>query len=155
MNYKFQVEASAFDFFKMYMKKVYSSPIGVCNAVFFLAVLFTTVKLYGDLSDWARAMFIFACLIFPLIQPFGVYMNSRSLAGSVPDDMSIETCKEGLLVRVGEQAELVSYSRIKRVVSTHDCVIINTAEGRGYVLFNKVLGDQKDNFTRFLSGKVE
>ncbi len=154
MDYRFQVKATPFDFFMMSMKKTYRSPLGICNLVFFIAVLLMTFKFFGNASDGIRCILIFLCLLIPVIQPFCVYMRAKTLAGMMPEDMTIETDKTGLLVRVGDRAEIVSYSRIKKVIDTGDCLVLNVGGRNGYFLFNRVMGDQKDGFIKFLRSQT-
>ncbi len=154
MDYKFQVRASAFDFFKMSMKKTYSSPTGMCNIVFFAAAVMLTVRFYGEAGDIGKGLLIMLCLLIPVVQPIGVFLRARRLAGMVPKDMTIETEKNGLMVRVGEMSELVSYSRIKKVIDMRDCVILSLGGQSGYFLFNRVLGDRRKDFLDFIKEQM-
>ena len=154
MNYKFSVTAKPYDFFKMCMRETYTLPLGICNIVFFVAVVLMTVKFYADADTVVRGLLVIMCLVFPVIQPFCVYRRAVGLSRSMPKDMTMETTEKGLLVRVGELSETVDYSKIKKVMTTRDCLIINVGGRNGYFLFNRVLGDRKEEFAEFLKSKT-
>jgi hypothetical protein len=154
MDYKFKIRATAFDFFKMCMRETYSLPLGICNIVFFVAAVLLTVRFYGNASAVVRALLVCMCLVFPVIQPVCMFGRASKLAHMLPDDMTIETTKTGLLVRVGEASELVDYNKIKKIISTRDCLIINVGGRNGYFLFNRVLGDKKEEFFEFIKSKT-
>ncbi|MCR5585590.1 MAG: YcxB family protein [Lachnospiraceae bacterium] len=154
MDYKFKIKATAFDFFKMCMRETYSLPLGICNIVFFIAAVLLTVKFYGNASAVVRALLIIMCLGFPVIQPVCIFGRALKLARMMPEDMTIETTKSGLLVKVGEASELVAYNKIKKVISTRDCLILNLGGRNGYFLFNRVLGNKKEEFTKFITSKT-
>ncbi len=155
MDFKFEISATAFDFFKMSMKKTYKSPLGICNIVFFAALVLVTVKMFGEAGPFLRALLLILCLAFPVIQPLSIYLRAAALARMIPENMTLETVKDGLIVRVGEQSELIPYSRISRLVCADDCVIIYVGGQHGYFLFNRVMGDRKEEFVRFIKSKME
>jgi len=138
----------------MSMKKTYSSPLGICNIIFSVAVILLTVKLFPEAGSFLRAVLLLLCLAFPVIQPLGIFMRARLLADSVPEDLTIETRKSGLLVKAGELCELVGYNKIKKVISTGDCVILNVGGQKGYFLFNRVMGDKKEAFTEYIKSQM-
>ncbi len=154
MNFKFNVTANAFDFFKLSMKLTYTSPLGVCNIVVFAAALFATIKLYPDLNEVFRGVMIFLCLLFPVVQPLGIYMRSKKHAAAMPKDMTMEATANGLLVHVGEKSEVVDYAKIKGIKDTGDCLVIRLGGGTGFCLFNRVMGDQKSDFIEYLKKKT-
>ncbi len=155
MEYGFNVEVTPWDFFKMSMKKTYTSVIGVCNLVFLAAMILMTVRFYGEASDGLRCIMLFMCIIIPILQPMGIYLRARNLAHMIPEDMTIETCCSGLMVRVGEAFELVGYEKIKKVICNDDCLILAVGGGNGYFLFNRVLGDRKEAFTKYIKSRMD
>ena len=154
MDYRFQVKATPFDFFRMSMKKTYRSPLGICNIVFFIAAVLLTVKFFGNAGPLAQAAMVFMCLIIPVIQPLGVYLRSKNYALAIPKGMTLETCEHGILVRVGELSDLVGWNKISKVIDTGDCVILKLSGGTGYFLFNRVLGDRKKKFIDYINRQI-
>lgn len=154
MNYRLNVIVTPFDIFKMTMKKIYRSPIGIINIVFCAALVAATIRLFGNAGPVLRSILVILCLAFPVLQPLAMYIRSSGIARSVPEDLTIETCDHGLLVRTGGASELIGYKRIGRIVSDSDCVILFVGGRNGYFLFNRVLGDRKKDFTEFIKSKM-
>ncbi len=154
MNYKFKVTARAIDFFKMSMKKTYRSPIGICNIVLFVAAVLMTVKFFGKADDIVRVLLLLLSLLIPVIQPVCIFFRSADLARMIPKDMTMETTDNGILVKVGELSELVGYNKIKNIIDTGDCLVISVGGRNGYFLFNRVLGDKKEDFIKFIKSKT-
>ena len=146
MGYRFSAKATALDFFKMSMKKTYSSPLGICNIVFFAAVVLLTLKMFGDAGPFLRAVLLILCILIPVIQPLSVHVRSAALARMIPEGLTIETQSSGLLVTAGEKSETITYDRISRIVADKDCVVLYVGARSGYFLFNRVMGGQKEAF---------
>lgn len=154
MEYRFQVKATPFDFFKMSMKKTYRSPLGVCNLVFFAAAVLLTVKFFKTASPLAQAFMVLMCLMIPAVQPLGVYFRAKGYALAIPQGLTLEAGRDGLLVEAGEQSERIGWSKVSKVIDTGDCVVLKLAGGSGYFLFNRILGDKRESFIDYVNRQI-
>ena len=154
MEYRFHAEAAPLDFFKMSMKKTYSSPLGVCNIVFFIAAVLLTVKFFSVASPLAQAFMILMCLLIPVVQPVGVYFRAKSYALAIPRDLTIGAGRDGIHVETGEKTEQVAWSKVSKVIDTGDCVVLKLEGGTGYFLFNRVLGDKRKSFIDYVNRQI-
>lgn len=153
MDFKFDVRIEATDIFKVMMKKTYSMPLGVVNAVFFAASVLLCIKFYEGAGSIARGGLILLCLFLPVIQPAFMFGRARAYVRGVPQGLTMETKEFGLLVSAGDRTQTVPYKNIKKVVKTKDYVILNLGGRSGYMLFNRVLGDKKEEFVKFIESR--
>ena len=155
MDYRFEVKATPFDFFKMSMKKTYRSPIGICNIVFFIAAVLLTLRFFKGASPLAQAVMVLMCLLIPAVQPLGVYLRAKGYALAIPRGLVLEAGSEGLRVEAGERSDRIVWSRVSKVIDTGDCVVLKLAGGAGYFLFNRILGDKREEFIDYVNRKIE
>ncbi len=154
MDFRFQVKATAFDFFKMSMKKTYKSPLGVCNIIFFIASLLLTLKFFSGASPLARALMLFMCLLIPVIQPLGIYLRSKSYAMAIPPSLILEARNTGIYVEAGEKSDHITWNKVFNIFDTGDCVVLKLIGGNGYFLFNRILGDRREAFIDYVKEQI-
>lgn len=154
MNFHFVIDVRPFDFFKMSMKKTYRSPIGVCNILFFAAAVILTVRFFASASDAVQLLLIIMCLIFPVIQPLGVYFKAKTLSESIPKGLTLDVDNAGILVSLNEQQEKIDWKRVNVLIDNKDMLIIKVDGSRGYFLANRVLGDDRDAFKEFCRVRI-
>ena len=155
MDFKFNITAKASDFFKMSMKKIYKTPIGIFNIIVSVSALVATIRVYGTSSTIMRGILVMLCILFPLVQPFSIYMRSLALVKMLPKGLTIETKANGLWVTTPDRSELVSYDRIKSINDAGDCLIVSLGGRHGYVLFNRIMEGRKEEFAAFLRSRVK
>ena len=154
MEYRFQADATPFDFFRMSMKRTYRSPLGVCNLVFFAAAVLLTVKFFAGASPLAQALMVMMCLMIPAVQPLGVYFRAKGYALAIPKGLILEAGKTGIYVEAGEQTDHIGWNKVSKVIDTGDCVVIKLAGGSGYFLFNRILGDKREAFIDYVNRQL-
>ncbi|MBR6359885.1 MAG: YcxB family protein [Lachnospiraceae bacterium] len=154
MEYRFQVKATAWDFFMMSMKRIYKSPLGVCNIVFFVAAILLTLKFYQNAGPLGQPLMILMCLLIPAVQPLGTYFKAKSYALAIPEGLTLEAGDKGIRVEAGERSEDIGWKKVSRAIDTGECVILKLSQGTGYFLFNRVLGEKKKDFIEYVNGKT-
>lgn len=154
MTYQYKCSVRAADFFRMSMRQTYHSVAGMCNLVFTVAMILLTVKFWERSGDLVQVLLLFACLLFPVIQPIGIYFRAKAQARTLPEDMELGFDDAGLHVRVGEQKENIPWKRI-RVVKQPDMIIVFSDAKHGYMLTNRVMGNEKEAFFAFAEKKIE
>lgn len=153
MTYQYKSSVRAADFFRMSMRQTYHSVAGMCNVVFTVAMILLTVKLWERSGDLVQVLLLFACLLFPVFQPIGIYFRAKAQARTLPEDMELGFDDEGLHVRVGGQKEDIPWKRI-RVVKQPDMIIVFSDAKHGYMLTNRVMGKEKEEFFAFAEEKI-
>lgn len=154
MTYQYKSEVTAFDFWKLTMRQTYHSVAGVCNIVFSVAIILLTVKFWNGASDIAQVLMLFGCLLFPVIQPIAIYGKAKAQARALPKDVELLFDDTGLHVTVGEEKEDIRWKRI-RIRKQSDMLLVFSDACHGYMLTNRVLGEEKDAFYTYAKTRIE
>lgn len=154
MTYQFRSEVTALDFWRLTMRQTYRSMAGICNIIFTVAMILLTAKFWNQSGDLVQVLLLFACLLFPVIQPIGIYLKAKAQARALPKDMELKFDDAGLHVTVGTQKEDIRWKRI-RVVKQPNMIIVFSDAKHGYMLTNRVLGKEKEAFFAFAEEKIE
>lgn len=154
MRYKFKCDTRASDCWKLTMQRMYHSLAGVCTLVFAVAMIALTVRFWNSTNGFGRFLLVFACLLVPVIQPFGVYMRCAKQTVQIPKDLELWFGDAGIYVKTGEQTADIPWKKVRSVSKASNMVIIVLADGRGYMLTNRALGEEKDPFYNFVSSHI-
>lgn len=154
MRYKFKCDTGAKDCWQLYMHRIYHSTVGVCTLVFAVTMIALTVKFWGQSSTAVRIFLVVLCLLVPVVQPAGVYIRSAKQLAQLPKDMELWFGDAGIYVKAGEQTANISWKNVYRVSKESNMVILMTRDGRGYMLTNRALGQEKDDFYRYAASKI-
>lgn len=150
MRYHFVIDVTPLDFFKMSMKKTYRSLIGMCNIVFTAAAIALSVRFYLSVSDLLQLLLVIMCLIFPVIQPLGVYLRSKSLAARIPLGLTLDVDEGGITVSLGDKSEKIGWKRVRELIENEDMLVLRVDGNNGYFLTNRVLGEDRDSFIKYV-----
>lgn len=154
MTYEYKCEVTAFDYWKLTMRQTYRSMAGMCNLVFTAAMILLAAKFWNQSGNFTQAVMLFGCLLFPVIQPIGIYMKSKAQAAAVPKDVTLKFDDSGLFVTAGTKHEHIRWEKIKKVVREPGMVVVFSDARHGYLLMNRVLGEEKDAFLAFAESKI-
>lgn len=154
MTYQFKSEVSALDLWILTMRRTYHSMAGICNFVFTVAMVLLAAKFWKQSGDIIQVLLLFACLLFPVIQPIGIYLKAKGQARALPKEMELKFDEAGLHVTVGMQHENICWNRI-RVAKEPNMILIFSDARHGYMLTNRMLGAEKEAFFSFASSKIE
>lgn len=136
------------------MRQTYRSMAGICNLVFTVAMILLTIKFWEQSGDLLQVFLLFACLLFPVIQPLGIYWKAKGQARALPKDMELQFDEAGLHVAVGTQHENIGWNKI-RMAKEPDMILIFSDARHGYMLTNRMLGAEKEAFFSFAASKIE
>ena len=155
MEYQFRCELKPVDLWKMTMFRTYRSLAGAVNFIFSVAILFVTFRLWTEASAFSKGLLVLGCLLFPMIQPLAIYGRSVKLLEDLPGITVLTVNDAGVYVSCGEQKEFLGWNRIHNAVKRRDSILLMSDASHGYVLVNKTLGDQKEDFFKFLCSKIQ
>lgn len=154
MTYQFKSDVKALDLWILTMRRTYRSMAGICNLVFTVAMILLTVKFWEQSGDVLQVILLFACLLFPVIQPIGIYLKAKGQTRALPKDMELQFDEGGLHVTVGTGHEDIQWNQI-RAVKELNMIIIFSGARHGYMLTNRVLGEEKEAFFAFVTSKIK
>lgn len=154
MKFHFVIDVRPFDFFKMSMKKTYKSPIGVCNIVFTVAAVLLTIKFFANASELVQLLLVIMCLIFPVLQPLGVFFKARALSISIPKGLTLDIDDSGIQASLASQTDKIEWKRVDVLIDNKDMLIIKVDHSRGYFLTNRVLGEERAAFKKYVKSRL-
>lgn len=155
MKYKFNYQTSAFELWQLSMYGIYSSVLGVCNITFTVAMLLLAAKFWIDINNLIKILLIIAISLFTIIQPVAVYIRAKRQLSTVPQDMEIGFDDSGINVKTLNQNSDLKWSSVKGVTKKPSMIIIFTTNKHGFILSNKMLGKEKENFYDFVVSKIK
>jgi hypothetical protein len=154
MEYRFKCDVKALDLWKMAMTRTYKSIVGLVNVIFTIAMILLTIRFWAETSDLFRVLMVLGCILFPIIQPLAIYGNSVKQLENLPRDMELLFNEGGVRVFVGDKSELLRWNRIKNAIRRNNMIVVMSDDSHGYMLTNRVLGDQKEEFYQYICKKI-
>ena len=155
MDYKFKCDVKASDLWKMAMKRTYKSIVGVVNVVFTVAMIALVIRFWGEASSFMRSVMVIGCLLFPVIQPLATYGKSAKQLEDMPKDMELSFDDRGVHVETSGKSEDIRWKKISNAIKRSNMIIVMSDDRHGYMLTNRVLGDQKESFYQYLCSKIK
>ena len=153
-KFKYKSDVKASDMWLMAMRSTYKSPTGIVNIIFTVAMILLTLRFWGAASEIIRSLMVFGCILFPVLQPLAIYGNSVKQLEEMPKDMELVFNDTGVRVLVGEKSELLRWNKIKNAIKRSGMIVIMSDDSHGYMLTDRVLGGQKEEFYEYLCGKI-
>ncbi len=154
MEYKYMCDVKASDLWKMAMVRTYKAAIGVVNIVFTVAMILLVFRFWKTAPDILRVLMIFGCLVFPVIQPLATYGMCVKQLENMPRDMELKFDDVGVHVSTGGQSELIRWNKVKNAIKRNNMIVVMSDDSHGYMLTNRVLGNEKEEFYDFLCSKI-
>lgn len=154
MTYKFKYETTAYDFFRLSLYYIYGSIVGVCNIIFTIAMILLTIKMWDNTSGLMRVILVFASCLFPVLQPTAIYFKAKKRASALPKNMQICFDEKGIEVNSENQSSVLKWNTIKRISKKPSMLVIFSTTTHGFILTNRVLGKQRDEFYTYLLSKL-
>lgn len=144
MNYKFQCDTKAFDLWLLTMYNTYHSLAGICNVIFTVAMVIVTVTFWNKAGDAVLILFLIGCVLFPILQPVGIYVKAKQQVATLPKDMQIAFDHAGVHVTTGTESSDLKWNQIKSVKKAPNMLIIFSSNTHGFMLTNRALGNKKE-----------
>ena len=154
MSYQYQCIIKPIDFWMLAMRRTYSSFVGVCNIVFAVAMILLTVRFWNQSGDVVQALLFLACLIIPVIQPLCVYMKAKAQVSVIPQGTELAFGEDGIQVTLGSEQQFIRWNKVQGVRKEIGMVIVYTDASHGYMLTNRVMGNEKEDFYNYVKTHI-
>jgi hypothetical protein len=154
MHYEYKCDVKPADLWKMAMIRTYRSPLGIVNIVFTVAMVLLTMRFWVTAPDMLRILMILGIALFPVIQPLAVYGNSVKQLEDMPRDMELFFDDKGMRVTTGGKSEDIRWKRIANAIKRKNMIVIMSDDRHGYMLTDRALGNEKEEFYDFLCEKI-
>lgn len=154
MSYQYRCTIKPVDFWALSMRRTYSSLVGVCNIIFAVAMILLTVRFWDQVGDILQALLFLSCLIIPVIQPLCVYMKAKAQASVIPQGTELNFSEDGIQVTLGSEQQFIRWNKVRGVKKETGMVIVYTDDRHGYMLTNRIMGKEKDDFYNYLKAHI-
>lgn len=155
MEYKFTYQITAFDLWKLSMYGTYGSMVGASNIVFTVAMAMLTGRFWNEANIFFRMLMIIGISVFTFIQPLAVYFRAKKQVVTIPQDMEISFDNKGMHIQASNQVSDIKWKSIIRVINKTNMIIIYTSMKHGFIITDKMLGSQKEDFYNYLVSKIK
>lgn len=154
MKYTFTYRTRAVDLWFLSMNTMYRSLIGVCNIIFTAAMFLLAVRFWGEVSTVVRVLFVFAVCLFTVIQPVAIYLRAQKQVAVLPDQMEIGFDAQGIHVKTAKETSTLKWKDVKGAAKKAHMVVVFSSKNQGFLLPNKVLGNQRDAFYTYVNSMI-
>ena len=154
MEFRYVSDVKPKDLWFIAMDRTYRSFLGVINVVFTVAIIALTFRFWTTTGALIRMLMISGCLIFPVIQPLAIYGRSVKQLESLPKRVELLFDERGVHVKSNGQHQDIKWSGIVNAIKQTNMIIIMSDSNHGYMLTNRILGDEKEEFYQFLIRKL-
>lgn len=155
MKYQFTLKTNASELWQMSMYGIYGSILGMTNVVFTVAMILLTYRFFSESQTLVKCLLILSICIFPIFQPVLIYMKAKKQAKVMIKEVQLSFDDQGIHVAMDGQKSDIDWSSVRGITKKPTLMVIYTSSQHGYVLSNKVLGDQKNAFYRDIVSIIE
>lgn len=155
MRFQYTYRTTAAELWQLSMYYTYGSVVGVCNIVFTAAVLALMVSRWSVSGTGFRMLLILGLCLFPVIQPLGVYLRAKKQAAMIQQDTTVSFSDRGIHINVGSQCSDIQWSAIKKISRKFTMIVIFSDTTHGFVLTDRVLGAEKEDFYQYITSKIK
>lgn len=155
MRYKYTYRTTARDLWQLSMYYIYGSLAGLCNIIFTVAAFALGFSRWDQAQGIVRCLIVLGCCLFTVIQPLMIYAKAKKQAAGITQDTQVSIDDNGLYIRVGDDTSQLPWKSVKRISRKPAMIIIFSDTTHGFIFTNSVLGNEKEEFYRYASSKVE
>lgn len=155
MKYTFTINTSVSDLWQLSMYGIYGSIIGITNVVFTVTMILLTVRYFAGAHIILKCLMIIGISLFTVIQPLAVYLRARKQVKGMPQGVNLGFDDQGIHIVLGDQKSDIEWAAVRGITRKPTLLVIFSSEQYGFVLNNKLLGEQRKEFYDYISSKVE
>lgn len=151
--YQYRYKTTRGEYWKMSMYFIYHSMTGMVNLVFTAALLALTFVKWETSGTIFRVFMVLGCCLFTILQPLAIYWSAGKLVSGSGADTEIRLDDIGIKVKVGNTHDKIPWRKIVRIAKLPGMAIIFTDPSHGYLLTDRVVGEDKAAFYDWLMAK--
>lgn len=102
-----------------------------------------------------KCLIIIGISLFTVIQPLAVYLRASKQVKGMPQGVNLGFDDQGIHIVLGNQKSDIEWAAVRGITKKPTMLVIFSSEQYGFVLNNKLLGEQRKEFYDYISSKVE
>lgn len=150
MKYKFKYNLRTIDLWKLSLYGIYTSLIGLINIIFIISIVLLIIRFWSVGNIFVKVLLIFTSLIFTLFQPLILYLRAKKQVETFPKDMYLGFDRQGMSIETDDNISLIKWEDIAGIKELKNIIIIYSSGRQGYLMTNKILGNKKQEFHKYL-----
>lgn len=161
MKYQYTYRNTPGDYFRFYMSNTYHSLMGIVNVIFTVAMAALIVSRWGGSNLFFRLLMVFALLIFPVFQPFFIWLRSIKSAESIKVETTVSFDEGGMEIDVLTHKQRIVWKNFYACLRRAGLLIVSPDGAHAYLLPEKVIERAEEGIERnpaavyaFVTGKI-
>ena len=151
-KYHYQVKVS--DLWQFHMYYAYSSFLCVINLVCMISSFLLLYAFWAKAGTGYLVLLLLYASLFTVIQPAVVWKNCRKRLKKGAPELEISFDETGVSVLSNGVRDKRKWSQLKQVVFKPTLVVVYVEDNEGYILTNRILGNTKKEFVKFVKEHV-
>ncbi|MCR5788763.1 MAG: YcxB family protein [Lachnospiraceae bacterium] len=136
------------------MYYAYASYLAVVNIVAIFSSLALLIVFWKSGEPWVRLLLLIFFSLFTVIQPLVIYMDCKKQIGvKGQEELSLTFNDRGLHIQAQGKTEQHPWKDIVSFTVRPTLVIVYTDGSHGYILSNRVLGDDRREFISYVRSR--
>ena len=154
MRYEYTYRNTTSDFFKFYIGNVYSQWTGIIGVVFTGAMIALIVSRWGESGMIFRAVMVIGLLLFPVVQPLGLWLRSMKASESIKPETTLLFDEKGMGICVQLHSQRIPWGKNASVVKRPGLLVVTPDGMHLYLLPDRVTGEKKEELYAFLRDRA-
>jgi hypothetical protein len=155
MKFTFKYRTRAFDLWQLSMYGIYASMLGLVNIIFTIAMILLSIQFWTDVTVFIKLAMVISMCLFTVIQPLAVLFKAKKQASLTPYEFEITFEDKGIHIKTEKASSDLKWSAIGGILKKSSLIVVLSSEQHGFILNNKVLGDQKTAFYDYVRSKIK
>lgn len=154
MCFKFRYKVKVSDLWQASMYYSYSSYLAIINIICIVSSVTLLIKMWATAPVWFKGILVLFVLLFTVIQPAIIWKNSKaSLNGNYPEIELTFTSNVIHIEANGEKQDKL-WTNVRGIVKKPTLIVLYMEDGNGYILNNRVLGSDRNEFYAFAQDMI-
>ncbi|MCR4908186.1 MAG: YcxB family protein [Lachnospiraceae bacterium] len=154
MRYEFRFRVRPLDIWQVRMYYSYSSYLAVVNLTCIVSSVALIIATWNTSAPWFKVVMAIFFSLFTVIQPLVIYLSSRAQLKENAPELTLTFTEEGIDIREGGRFEHRLWKEVVSFTVKPTLVIVYTDGSHGYILTNRVLGENRKEFIKDVKSKL-
>jgi hypothetical protein len=155
MNFNIRYDLTPIDLTKLALYDMYRSVKGVLKLLF-IALLIALLIIFGKILPTPLILILIGgCLWFPIVDPLFLYLDAKKKIAHIPNHLELGFDEEGVSIILPTKSSFVPWHMIVDYRKNPLMVDIPTEKWHGYVIPNRMLKGQREEFIAFVEEQIQ
>ncbi len=154
MEYSISYRVRPADLLFLTLSNIYTSVAGFINIVFTIAMTALIFKFWLQTGPLFRIFMVSGFLLFPIVQPVAIYLQSRKAVSVLPSDMVITFTNKGIRLSTEQENSFIQYSDLKVVKKRLHLLVLQIQSKGSYIINLRRIENHGDTIHTIIKDKI-